>query len=663
MRAETVTVCIVGDSNVVGVPSDEGSFRLELGELLTDDGYDIEFVGQFNDVGGDHEGYNGKDYAWYVGTQISRIMTDYRPRIVVLWLGTNDQTQGSPTSYDANAINDAEDVLDAIFAAEPKTWVVVCTPPPWAPGYLTEADDWIERFGRELEALVNTKAAAGKRVRICHSWKVMDPGNGTNADLVDGVHLSAAGRTKAAQVIHDAIADIFESVGDGSTFMRGKLGMALIDEEGDKRPNVAVTVYEDDGVTLLAQTMYSSESGGAILSNPLTTDSMGNILAFVNTPQSVILSAGGATISADFHGASEDTPSAILTATGDLLYGTAANTAGRLAMGSEGYQLFAGPTTPQYDRSSRRSQADNGMLRFWGRGTSFSADGVGPERFRISKGSGGTPAFTVSQITATPGDVPPEPEYGVRFNQTAVATSSPPTLGQRTENVRRDAGCDVTVSFWARCNSGTVQITPRFIQNFGSGGSPSSAVNTDAAVITLTTTLQRFKVTFSVPSITGKTVGTTRRTSYTEIQLMGPLNTTFQYDLYCWQRERGSVATDFEWIDEDEDRARCDWMFWKIGGTTNEKLVDGGVVTGGNTATYTKYFPEMRIAPTVGIASASAYSVGGTALVACTALIDATKTTRSCVINATVAAGLTTGQSCYLYDNGGSGVLTFDAEL
>lgn len=54
-----------------------------------------------------------------------------------------------------------------------------------------------------------------------------------------------------------------------------------------------VTVYEMDGVTPIAQTMYTARTGGAVLSNPLTADTSGLIKAYVPIPQACLVEVNG----------------------------------------------------------------------------------------------------------------------------------------------------------------------------------------------------------------------------------------------------------------------------------------------------------------------------------------------------------------------------------
>jgi hypothetical protein len=108
-------------------------------------------------------------------------------------------------------------------------------------------------------------------------------------------------------------------------------------------------------------------------------------------------------------------------------------------------------------------------------------------------------------------------------------------------NCVRFAGQAVTVSFYAKADSSR-NYTSRFVQNFGSGGS-SEVVTSTGATHALTTSWQRFTVSVAVPSVSGKTIGTS---SYLAILLDGPSNTANTLDVWGFQIEYGSKATPFQ---------------------------------------------------------------------------------------------------------------------
>jgi hypothetical protein len=189
----------------------------------------------------------------------------------------------------------------------------------------------------------------------------------------------------------------------------------------------------------------------------------------------------------------------------------------------------------------------NGAFNVWQRGTSFTITTSGltytADRW-YSHIIGATVGCTVSQQTFTPGTAPVsgyEGQFFIRQNVTTLTSQSIQALAQRIEDVRTFANQTVTVSFWAKADASR-NYTSRFVQNFGSGGS-SEVVTSTGATHALTTSWQRFTVSVAVPSVSGKTIGTS---SYLAILLDGPSNTANTLDVWGFQVEDGSVATAFQ---------------------------------------------------------------------------------------------------------------------
>ena len=187
----------------------------------------------------------------------------------------------------------------------------------------------------------------------------------------------------------------------------------------------------------------------------------------------------------------------------------------------------------------------NGDFGVWQRGTSgFGAGGVpNADRFFFyGDGTGATRA--ISQQTFTPGTAPVsgyESQYYFRYNQSVAGTGG--TLNRfytKLEDVRTFAGQTVTLSFWAKADAART-LTAAVSQNFGSGGSGSVATSFSGSA-SATTAWTRFSFTLAIPSISGKTVGTS---SYLEIDIDFPNNTTQTIDIWGVQVEAGSVATPF----------------------------------------------------------------------------------------------------------------------
>jgi hypothetical protein len=186
----------------------------------------------------------------------------------------------------------------------------------------------------------------------------------------------------------------------------------------------------------------------------------------------------------------------------------------------------------------------NGDFRLWQRGTSFTGTlaGYTADGWAVDSGGAGSSA-TVSQLTA--GIV----DFGEAFYMLRLAR---PTAGattcymvHRMEDVRQFYGRQVTLSFIARCASGTLAVEPRAEQYFGTGGSPSATVQTSFGTITVTTTLTRYTATITVPSVSGKTIGTGNNDSF-NLLFIAPTAGSYTFDLTEVQLEAGPSATPFE---------------------------------------------------------------------------------------------------------------------
>jgi hypothetical protein len=126
-------------------------------------------------------------------------------------------------------------------------------------------------------------------------------------------------------------------------------------------------------------------------------------------------------------------------------------------------------------------------------------------------------------------------------------------LSQKIENVRTFAGQTVTVSFWAKAATGTPKIAIELDQQFGSGG--STRVTTAVGQVTLSTSWTRYSASVTVPSISGKTIGTS---SFLNCNLFVSAGSNFNartnsmgiqsntFDIWGVQAEYASKATPFQ---------------------------------------------------------------------------------------------------------------------
>jgi hypothetical protein len=196
-----------------------------------------------------------------------------------------------------------------------------------------------------------------------------------------------------------------------------------------------------------------------------------------------------------------------------------------------------------------RNRIINGNFDIWQRDTSFSnpADGAyTADRWVIFyDGSGAT--RTVSQQIFNPGST--EAALGapffLRHAQTVAGSGGTyNNVNQRMEGVRTYEGQTVTLSFYARGTSASLTLaTIELRQDFGAGGSAEVFTTVASSVVIAGSTFARYTYTVTVPSITGKTVGTS---AFLELIFNLPVNNTFSLDIASVQLEPGPVATPFE---------------------------------------------------------------------------------------------------------------------
>jgi hypothetical protein len=237
------------------------------------------------------------------------------------------------------------------------------------------------------------------------------------------------------------------------------------------------------------------------------------------------------------------------------------------------------------------------------------------DRWRTAVLGDGTTTF--SSQAFTPGLAPEQGYEATRFQR--IVTTGQTTSGvgsfieQRIENVRTFANETVTFSFWAKAASGTPKIALEFQQFFGVGGSPSATVNTYGGQVTISTSWARYSVTVAIPSVSGKTIGTTdpgflsarfwvsagsdfnARTGSLGIQ-----SNTF--DIWGVQLEAGTVANPFRRNANSiqGELAACQRYYYRIGGETLFQRFGNGYGTGTTTADLIIPYPvPLRVKPTV----------------------------------------------------------------
>jgi hypothetical protein len=300
---------------------------------------------------------------------------------------------------------------------------------------------------------------------------------------------------------------------------------------------------------------------------------------------------------------------------------------------------------------------------------------------QVNGGTTGT--LTVTPQTFTPGAAPVAGYESSNFVQCVTASGASintyAIIQQRIEDVRTFAGQTATISFWAKATSGTPKIGVETEQYFGSGGSPSSAVTTAVSATTLSTSWARYSVTVSVPSISGKTIGTDKNSSFISINFwmsagsdfasrassIGLQNATFQ--IWGVQVEAGSVATPFTTATGtiQGELAACQRYYIRSTPTTAYAGYGTGM-SGSSTSSYV-YIPfpvSLRLQPQAVDYSNLAISDGYAYVLAISNLALNHSTPSMAALMATHSAGATTARTALICNNNStSGYIGFTAEL
>jgi hypothetical protein len=386
----------------------------------------------------------------------------------------------------------------------------------------------------------------------------------------------------------------------------------------------------------------------------------------------------------------------IIDAKGDLIAGTAADTAARLAVGNNGETLVANSSTAtglsyQGNFASGKNKVINGDMTVNQRSfiSTTSSDIYGFDRWFAPLNDG---TCTYSAQTFTPGAAPVAGYEGANFARIVTTgqtlASARATLNQRIEDVRTFAGQTVTVSFWAKAASGTPSIAIEFAQSFGTGGSPSASVTGIGAVkVAITTSWVRYSSTISIPSLSGKTLGTNANTSSLQLALYASAGTDYNvrtgslgiqsntFDYWGVQVETGSVATAFQTATGtiQGELAACQRYYVRLGANSgnNAKIYSNygnGFVVSAAAGTAGIVLPvTMRTQPSSTVDASNLaiqeFPTAGLKTVTATVLDDNLSSPTLATVTVTVS-GATSGVSCRLLNNNNAaGYIGFSAEL
>ena len=249
-----------------------------------------------------------------------------------------------------------------------------------------------------------------------------------------------------------------------------------------------------------------------------------------------------------------------------------------------GYQYDGTNFAPTYPGSGFRNLIINGNFNINQRGFSSGSNNAYSFDRWFPSFNGGFLNHTPQSFTAGNAISGQEPTTWARLTSSTQSSASHYCyLAQRIEDVRSCAGQTIAVSLWLKTSSAT-SVALSVDQNFGSGG--SATVSTHVGKTDITTSWARYSFTITVPSISGKTIGSS---SYLQLNIWQSAGSDFNavtnslgtrtgtIDIWGVQLERNLQPTPFEQRPIGVELALCQRYY--------ENSYDNGVAIGTLSAT------------------------------------------------------------------------------
>lgn len=268
----------------------------------------------------------------------------------------------------------------------------------------------------------------------------------------------------------------------------------------------------------------------------------------------------------------------------------------------------------------RKNYLVDGGFDVWLEGTTQSSVGYGSDTMWYNGNFGSTKVHSLASFTLGQTLVPGNPHFA---SQTVVTSVAGPSnfVNKYThiEDVTRLGGKTITISFWAKADSNR-NMAIDLIQNFGTGGSPSTVIaGIGAQLVPLTNTFQKFVITVAVPSVSGKILGTDNN-DRTSLRFWFDAGTTYTaeaaglgqqsgvFTIAQVQVEEGPVATEFE------DRSYAEiiadvFRYFEVGFTRGPAVQYAATFSAFSMSSYTV---QKRAVPAIELVSMSTIGATGT---------------------------------------------------
>jgi hypothetical protein len=292
-----------------------------------------------------------------------------------------------------------------------------------------------------------------------------------------------------------------------------------------------------------------------------------------------------------------------LTTKGDLYTYSTDNT--RLAIGNNGESLVADSSTStglryQGNFAAGKNKIINGDFGVWQRGTSFTANGYGPDRFYCYRAVAGA---TYTRQTTSDTTNLPDIKYALRIQRNSGnADTTNIAVGQSFENDSSTpfVGRTITLSFFARkgTDANAIGLSASVLSGTGTNQNEilsfTGRVTVANTAPSTTSTWTRYSVTGTVP-----TSATQIAVRFTKAST-GTAGADDWYEITGVQLEAGSVATAFQTATGtiQGELAACQRYYWRWTANATYSMAFGaGAFYTTSQAKFMAPSPIMRTAP------------------------------------------------------------------
>jgi len=304
----------------------------------------------------------------------------------------------------------------------------------------------------------------------------------------------------------------------------------------------------------------------------------------------------------------------------------------------------------------------NGGMDIWQRGTSFAPivnNAYSADRWRAVASVAPSSRSVLRVALDNAIDDLQNVSYFLRSSVNTIGSGTNVRMRTHIEDVTTLANQPVVLSWWGKHTTATsLQVVVS--QDFGSGG--SALVDAFNSTVAYTTAWQRFEVTFTMPTLAGKTVGTNDNV---RIDFFQAAATGSVLDITGVQLEAGSSATEFRRVGSSiqAELAACQRYYYRINADANEWYGPGAVASATTFRGHVGFPVTMRVEPsaveTTGTAANYGLLIGAASTASAVAV--SSSTTRGMGLNMT-SSGMTAGVAGMFRSEAANGFLGFSAE-